>query len=91
MKQDGRVAWQRADLASLDLANWKVTVVGGTGGLGCAISRTLASRGARVTVVGQTMPMAYMLENIGAADVRFTSSAVRRKARHDANPEARCG
>src|SRR5688572_1352653 len=54
MKKDKRIAWRRVDAASLDLKDWKVAVVGGTGGLGRAISRSLASRGASVTVVGQT-------------------------------------
>lgn len=54
MKRDKRIAWQRIDVKNLDLKPWKVAVVGGTGGLGRAISRSLASRGANVTVVGQT-------------------------------------
>lgn len=54
MKKNKSVTWQRADLSTLDLNEWRVAVVGGTGGLGRAISRALASRGARVTVVGQT-------------------------------------
>ncbi|WNG54568.1 SDR family NAD(P)-dependent oxidoreductase [Archangium gephyra] len=54
MKKDKSMTWQRVDAASLDLKGWKVAVVGGTGGLGRAISRSLASRGASVTVVGQT-------------------------------------
>lgn len=54
MKRDKTVAWHRANPSSLDLKAWKVAVVGGTGGLGRAIARVLASRGARVIVVGQT-------------------------------------
>ncbi|WP_437525383.1 SDR family NAD(P)-dependent oxidoreductase [Sorangium sp. So ce726] len=54
MKRDKSIAWHRIDTASLHLKEWKVAVVGGTGGLGRAISRVLASRGASVTVVGQT-------------------------------------
>jgi NAD(P)-dependent dehydrogenase (short-subunit alcohol dehydrogenase family) len=54
MKRDQGIAWQRVDPSTLDLKGWKVAVVGGTGGLGRAISRFLASRGASVTVVGQT-------------------------------------
>lgn len=54
MKRDKSIAWRRVDPSSLDLAGTKVAVVGGTGGLGRAISRRLASRGASVTVVGQT-------------------------------------
>jgi len=54
MKRDKSITWQHVDTASLDLKGRKVAVVGGTGGLGRAISRVLASRGASVTVVGQT-------------------------------------
>jgi NAD(P)-dependent dehydrogenase (short-subunit alcohol dehydrogenase family) len=54
MKKDKSITWHRVDAASLDLAGWKVVVVGGTGGLGRAISKRLASQGASVTVVGQT-------------------------------------
>ena len=54
MKRNKNISWRRVDLAALDLKGMKVAVVGGTGGLGRAISKTLASRGASVTVVGQT-------------------------------------
>lgn len=54
MKKDKSITWQRVDTASLNLQNWKVAIVGGTGGLGRAISKSLAARGAKVTVVGQT-------------------------------------
>lgn len=54
MKRDPNITWKRVDAGSLDLKGWKVAVVGGTGGLGRAITRELASRGASVTVVGQT-------------------------------------
>ncbi len=33
---------------------WRIAIIGGTGGLGRALARVLTSRGARVTVVGQT-------------------------------------
>jgi NAD(P)-dependent dehydrogenase (short-subunit alcohol dehydrogenase family) len=33
---------------------WRIAIVGGTGGLGQALARFLVSKGARVTVVGQT-------------------------------------
>lgn len=39
---------------SLALKELKVAIAGGTGGNGRALSRLLASRGAHVTVVGQT-------------------------------------
>ncbi|MFY0567901.1 hypothetical protein ACN28E_29285 [Archangium lansingense] len=54
MKKDRSITWQHVDAASLDLKGWKVAVVGGTGGLGRALSKSLAARGASVTVVGQT-------------------------------------
>lgn len=54
MKRDKRVAWHRPDPASLDLNGLHVAVIGGTGGIGRALSRFLASRGAQVLVVGQT-------------------------------------
>ncbi|MDY7229593.1 SDR family NAD(P)-dependent oxidoreductase [Hyalangium rubrum] len=54
MKRDKNLVWRRVDAAGLDLKGLKVAVVGGTGGLGRAISHLLASRGASVTVVGQT-------------------------------------
>src|SRR5574341_309338 len=54
MKRDKSIAWHRVAPSSLDLKGLKVAVVGGTGGLGRAIGRVLASRGASVTVVGQT-------------------------------------
>jgi NAD(P)-dependent dehydrogenase (short-subunit alcohol dehydrogenase family) len=45
---------QTSLIESLELANLKVAVVGGTGGIGRAFSHLLASRGANVVVVGQT-------------------------------------
>ncbi|ATB28289.1 oxidoreductase [Melittangium boletus] len=54
MKQDPNITWRRVDAASLDLKGWKIAVIGGTGGLGRAITGVLVSRGASVTVVGQT-------------------------------------
>jgi len=54
MKKNKSITWQHVPAASLDLTGWKVAVVGGTGGLGRTISKSLASRGASVTVIGQT-------------------------------------
>jgi NAD(P)-dependent dehydrogenase (short-subunit alcohol dehydrogenase family) len=54
MKRDTSFAWHRVDAASLDLNGMNVAIVGGTGGIGRAISRFLASHGASVLVVGQT-------------------------------------
>lgn len=54
MKQDKSWNWRRTDAANFDFNGLKVAVVGGTGGIGRALSRYLASRGASVMVVGQT-------------------------------------
>jgi NAD(P)-dependent dehydrogenase (short-subunit alcohol dehydrogenase family) len=54
MKRDKRFVWRRVDPASLDLKSMKAAIVGGTGGIGRALSRFMASRGASVIVVGQT-------------------------------------
>jgi len=54
MKLDQRVKWHRADDAGQNFRGWRVAVIGGTGGIGRAFSRLLASRGAHVIVVGQT-------------------------------------
>ena len=54
MKKDKNVTWRRVDPATLDLQGIKVAIVGGTGGIGRALSRFMAARGADVTVVGRT-------------------------------------
>ena len=54
MKRDKNFVWRRVDTASFDLKEMKVAIVGGTGGIGRAFSRFMASRGASVVVVGQT-------------------------------------
>jgi NAD(P)-dependent dehydrogenase (short-subunit alcohol dehydrogenase family) len=54
MKRDKSWAWRRVDPSTLDLAGKKVAIIGGTGGIGRALSRFLAARGASVIVVGQT-------------------------------------
>jgi NAD(P)-dependent dehydrogenase (short-subunit alcohol dehydrogenase family) len=54
MKRDKKLTWHRVDPSTLDLEGVKVAIVGGTGGIGRALSRFMASRGARVLVVGQT-------------------------------------
>jgi NAD(P)-dependent dehydrogenase (short-subunit alcohol dehydrogenase family) len=54
MKRDKNFVWRRVDTASFDLKEMKVAIVGGTGGIGRAFSRLMASRGASVVVVGQT-------------------------------------
>ena len=54
MKRDKNFTRSRADAARPDFSGLKVAIVGGTGGIGRAFSRLLASRGASVLVVGQS-------------------------------------
>jgi NAD(P)-dependent dehydrogenase (short-subunit alcohol dehydrogenase family) len=54
MKRDKNLEWRRVDPASLDLRGMKVAIVGGTGGIGQALSRFMASKGAKISVVGRT-------------------------------------
>ncbi|CDK29037.1 unnamed protein product [Kuraishia capsulata CBS 1993] len=54
MPNDNGVTWKKTDIDSLDLKGLNAVVIGGTGGLGRAITQQLASHGAKVTVVGQT-------------------------------------
>ncbi|AMK79126.1 MULTISPECIES: SDR family NAD(P)-dependent oxidoreductase [Methylomonas] len=54
MKRDKKIAWSRISSSSLNLKGMQVAIVGGTGGIGRALSRFMSSRGATVTVVGQT-------------------------------------
>ena len=54
MERDKSFTWTRVDPARLDLAGTQVAIVGGTGGIGRALSRFVASRGAGVVVVGQS-------------------------------------
>ena len=44
MKRDKSWDWRRADPTALDLTGRKVAIVGGTGGIGRAISRFMAAR-----------------------------------------------
>ena len=60
MKRDKNFKWSRADAARPDLNGLKISIVGGTGGIGRAFSRLLASRGASVLVVGQNFRDADM-------------------------------
>lgn len=54
MKRDKHVTWHRTDAFALDVAGKQVAIIGGTGGIGRALSIYLASLGANVIVVGQT-------------------------------------
>jgi NAD(P)-dependent dehydrogenase (short-subunit alcohol dehydrogenase family) len=46
--------WKPVPPKSLDLSGKRVVVVGGTAGIGRALSRFMADRGAQVTIVGRT-------------------------------------
>lgn len=54
MKTNPDIIWNRVGINEINLAGVKAAVVGGTGGLGRAISRQMVARGASVIVVGQT-------------------------------------
>src|SRR2546425_504515 len=54
MQRDKSFTWRRVDPSTLDLKGLNVAIVGGTGGIGRALSRFMASRGASVIVVGRT-------------------------------------
>lgn len=54
MKRDTRLKWHPSDATSQEIEGKQIAIVGGTGGIGRALSRHLASLGAHVTVVGQT-------------------------------------
>lgn len=52
--RDSSLTWTRTPASTLELAGKSLAIVGGTNGLGRAVARLAASRGAKVTVVGQT-------------------------------------
>lgn len=52
MKRNMELAWRPGSDA--DIKAKRVVIIGGTGGIGRALSRELAARGAHVTVVGRT-------------------------------------
>src|SRR5688572_3624644 len=54
VKPKTSISWTRVEPERLDLRNLNAAFVGGTGGLGRAIARFMASQGATVTVVGRT-------------------------------------
>lgn len=54
MIKNKNIKWSAVDPSNLDLKGMTVAILGGTGGIGRALSRFAASRGADVTVVGQT-------------------------------------
>jgi NAD(P)-dependent dehydrogenase (short-subunit alcohol dehydrogenase family) len=65
MKRDKTWTWRRVDAGSLMLGGLNVAVIGGTGGIGRAMSRFMAARGANVVVVGQTF------RDTGASGIEF--------------------
>ena len=54
MRRNKNFVWRNVDARSLDRKGMKVAIVGGTGGIGRALSRFLVLRGAAVLVIGQT-------------------------------------
>ncbi len=68
MKKDTSMSWRQVDAAGLNLHGKKAIVVGGTGGLGRAITRLLVARGASVVVVGQTF------RDAGAPNIEFVKA-----------------
>lgn len=48
------LTWKPVSPESLDLSGKQVVVLGGTGGIGRALSRLMVARGAQVTIVGRT-------------------------------------
>lgn len=65
MKRDKSITWNKVDVHSLNLNGFRVAVIGGTGGIGRALSQDLARQGADVTVVGQTF------RDAGVTNIRF--------------------
>lgn len=53
MKANKQVTWHRPK-GALRFDGWRIAIIGGTGGIGRALSRLLAALGAHVVVVGQT-------------------------------------
>ena len=54
MKRNKKLTFTCAPLSNLNPSGMNAAVIGGTGGLGREIAKSFASRGAQVTVVGQT-------------------------------------
>ena len=54
MKANTAIQWTKKAISTLDLSGRRLAVIGGTDGLGRAIAKQAASRGANVTVVGRT-------------------------------------
>lgn len=54
MKRDKNFSWHDSGNVSLKVKGLQIAIIGGTGGIGRALSQQLASHGADVLVVGQT-------------------------------------
>lgn len=78
MKVNKSFTWHRVDPQVLNLKGLKVVIIGGTGGIGRGLSRFMASRGAKVLVVGQT------LRDSDISDIEFIKAdlSLMREAKH---------
>ena len=83
--RDKNFDWRRVDTRSLDLEGMKVAIVGGTGGIGRALSRILVSRGAAVLVVGQTFRDSDVA-GLRSGQRRIADRAARRRRRRIRKP-----
>jgi NAD(P)-dependent dehydrogenase (short-subunit alcohol dehydrogenase family) len=54
MKRDPSITCRHVDPDTFDLNGVRGAVIGGAGGIGCSLSRSLAKQGCSVLVVGQT-------------------------------------
>jgi NAD(P)-dependent dehydrogenase (short-subunit alcohol dehydrogenase family) len=72
------LVWKPVPPERLDLSGKRIVVVGGTGGIGRALSMVMADRGAQVTIVGRTFRDVHM-PRIGfmKADQELMSEAQR--------------
>lgn len=78
MKIDPSIQLPELSLSVAQIAGKEIAVVGGTGGLGRALAKTLAARGARVTVVGRSFrDVDQPGINFIPADLSLMSEAVR--------------
>ena len=72
------LVWKSVPPENLDLSGKRVVVVGGTGGIGRALSRFMVDRGAQVTIVGRTFREVHTPRiSFMKADLELMSEAVR--------------
>jgi NAD(P)-dependent dehydrogenase (short-subunit alcohol dehydrogenase family) len=78
MKADKSFTWHRVDSRALNLSGLNVAIIGGTGGIGRGLSRFMASRGAKVLVVGQRF------RDSDISDIEFIKAdlSLMREAKH---------